>query len=185
MVRPNDKNRAKRRPSRDSSPRQASFRVIHEDDDVIVVDKPPGMLSATPQGSRETSVFRVLRYKYRDEGPESDRGMWIIHRLDRDASGLLVFAKSRRAFTWLKEDFRARRVQRRYLALAEGVWPQNASREGSVQSFLRETRKGIVESVQPDRASEDAPGMIDDQARLAVSHYRVLESGQGHSLFEV
>ncbi len=163
---------------------QPSFRIVYEDADVLVVDKPPGMLSATPQGRREDSVLSLLRERFGDDVKRRrESGLWIIHRLDRDASGLLVFARSRQAFSWLKEDFRARRVRRQYHAVTEGAQREDEPARGGFQSFLKEGPAGRVECVEPDRTGDAAPAPGEDRAKLAVSFYEVLLTGQGRTLF--
>ncbi len=175
--------RAKGGPRGDHSRTGPSFTIVHEDDDLVVVDKPPGLLSATPPGSDEPSVFRMLQEALRSKSKE--RAVWIIHRLDREASGLLVFARTENAFRWLKEDFRARRVERRYLALIEGHLPPPTGDEGLFQSFLREDRFGHVHSVSPQRGAPQSPTQEDDLARLAVTWWKPLASGKDHSLLSL
>ncbi|MEX2218965.1 MAG: pseudouridine synthase [Phycisphaerales bacterium] len=93
--------------------------VIHEDRDLVVVDKPPGLLSSGLPGEDRDNLFDLVKAHVR--GPKNRPArVWIIHRLDKEASGLLVFAKTEKAFEWLKEDFRAKRVHRLYVAVVEG-----------------------------------------------------------------
>ncbi|MFM9996082.1 MAG: pseudouridine synthase [Phycisphaerales bacterium] len=92
---------------------------MHEDASVIVVDKPPGLLTANMPGESRESVFDALKELARERGGRQAR-VHIIHRLDKEASGLLVFAKTEAALHALKEDFRARRAHRLYLAVIEG-----------------------------------------------------------------
>lgn len=177
-------------------------RIVHEDDDLIVIDKPTGLVTADPrpvQGHRVAgttrSLFDALKQYFRSPGKrgsgrpraEEARGappppVWVIHRLDKEASGLVVFAKSQRAFNWLKEDFRSKRVRRRYLALAEGEVGAPGS-EGTCQSLMRDEEAGESHHRKPRgsaplRAGRDGPG------KLAVTHYRVLGTGYGRTLLE-
>jgi 23S rRNA pseudouridine1911/1915/1917 synthase len=162
---------------------EPALRIVHEDDDLLVVEKPAGLLSATPRGSDEPSLFRAVQAHV--GGGPAQRRIWIIHRLDREASGLMVFARSEAAFHWLKEDLRARRVERRYLALVEGVVAEPEGGEGLLQSFLREDRLGHVRSVRAAREPERGPDPRRDEARLAVTAYRVRGRGPTHSLLEL
>jgi 23S rRNA-/tRNA-specific pseudouridylate synthase/SAM-dependent methyltransferase len=179
---------------------------VHEDEHVLVVDKPAGMLSAAAPGGREArepNVFAALRAHVR-AAPGARRGgrgegreLWIIHRLDRAASGLLVFAKSERAFGMLKEDLRARRLERSYLAVVEGEIGagQGGPASGSVRSFVRETKSGRVVSILPERFRGTTPGPDtsrrrggaedEEEARLAVTHWKRVAAGRGRSLVEV
>jgi len=197
-----DKPPPRRRPSPDA-PAQGRGRaprprltIVYEDDDLLVADKPVGMPTAVPPGAgapRHT-LFELVKehVKRRAVGRA---GAWVIHRLDSEVSGLVVFAKSHRAFEWLKEDLRSRRVQREYLALVEGVFePEPGSRAGrgptvgTIQTMLVETPDGRVRVLAPG-ARGAAPArerpLSDDEPRHAVTHYEVLGAGQEHSLLRI
>lgn len=109
-----------------------SIRILHEDDDLIVLEKPAGLataVQATRPGtpSREPTLLEfVKRHLKRRRGRSAPR-VGIIHRLDKEATGLVLFSKSERAYEWLKEDFRARRVERIYAALVEGMMPDESA----------------------------------------------------------
>ena len=128
-------------------------RLVHEDEDLLVVDKPTGLVTAPMPGagdattSEAPSVFAVVKRYVRSKKRRNARA-WIVHRLDKEASGLLVFAKNETAFEWLKEDFRARRVHRIYVAVVETEFPESAT-TGTIQNFLGENERGIMQSVSP------------------------------------
>jgi RluA family pseudouridine synthase len=152
-------------------------RLVYEDTDLLVVDKPPGLLTADPTRTTTDTLFDLLKEYIRRGRPGGKRPrptqarVWVIHRLDKDASGLLVFARSERAFQVIKEDFRAKRVHRLYLAVAEGiVGPPGHS--GTHQSFLHEDFRGLVKSIEPSKFR----GVPGEAAKLAVTHYRVIAS---------
>jgi 23S rRNA-/tRNA-specific pseudouridylate synthase/SAM-dependent methyltransferase len=92
--------------------------IVHEDDEILVVEKPPGLLTANMPGETRDSLFDTVKEYARRKNRRAKA--WIIHRLDKEASGLLVFGKTERAFAWLKEDFKTKRVHRIYLAVVEG-----------------------------------------------------------------
>ncbi|HMS16339.1 MAG TPA: pseudouridine synthase [Planctomycetota bacterium] len=187
MARPNFHQRPKRPKAFPKAPESLDWNpervVLYEDQDILVADKPPGWLSATPEGSKENSLFGFLRHYARQQG----KPCFILHRLDRSASGLLVFALSERGFGWLKEDFRARSLDRSYLAVAEGIvkGDQEQGRRGTIQSFLREDMKGRVHVVQPRRMGAEDPTARDDAARLAVTHYEVIARGANSTLLRI
>ena len=164
--------------------------IVYEDDDLVVVDKPAGLLSATPPGGTEPGLFEILKKRAGPRARGTAQRVWIVHRLDRDASGLLVFAKNERSFHWLKDDLRARRIGRVYLALLEGeISAAGGERaKGSaawqtVQSFLVDDARGVVRSsTEPPRGRAAAD---EEAAELAVTHYRVLATGNGHTLVSV
>src|SRR5689334_14053583 len=72
------------------------LQIAHEDAEVIVVDKPPGLLTASPKGEDRDNLFDLVKEHVR--GKKKPTKVWIIHRLDKEASGLLVFAKSEKAY---------------------------------------------------------------------------------------
>jgi len=161
---------ADRRYAPHSRPRPHNgFAVIYEDRDLLVVDKAPEMLTvATERGERYTLAECVNQYVRRSGG---GRGAFLVHRLDRGVSGLLVFGKSREMEQLLRDQFAARKPARRYVALVAGR-PRTA--EGEFRSYLA-TDKAL------NRYSTDDH----EVGQLAVTHYRVLEPLIDTTLVEV
>lgn len=181
------------------------LRVIHDDAEVIVVEKPPGLLTSNMPGERRPSVFDALKDLARTRGGRRAR-VYIVHRLDREASGLLVFAKSEKALHWLKEDLRSRRMHRLYVAVLEGeahaAEPGGPPASGTIQSYMTEEGEdGLARSIPigdvalegrrmraarppAPRGAGRAPPLR-DEPRLAVTHYRVLGAGQGRTLVQL
>jgi 23S rRNA pseudouridine1911/1915/1917 synthase len=97
---------------------------VHEDEDLLVVDKPPGLLTVATERERERTAYRLLFDYAAGQVGRTPRGMpprlFIVHRLDRETSGLLVFAKSAAVKRRLQEQFAARTVERGYVAVVEG-----------------------------------------------------------------
>ena len=132
--------------------------LIHEDDYLMIVNKPPGLLTSTvPTETRPTALAIISRYLYETD-PEAHLG--LIHRLDRDASGLLVFSKTPKVFTSLKHQFYKHSVRREYLAITRGV---PTPLEGRITSFLVEQADGTV-------CSTFKPG----SGQKAVTDYKTL-----------
>ena len=144
-------------------------RIVFEDKDLIVADKPPGLLTvATEKEKEKTLYFRLMHY-LREKSRGRER-VFIVHRLDRDVSGLLVFAKSEDAKLTLQKNWT--RFEKFYVAVVEGAPPQ---KEGTIHTFLSEDALGnITSSDQPSRDAKDA-----------VTHYRVLQSSNRYSLLEI
>lgn len=143
--------------------------VLHEDNDVIVVLKANGLLTVATERERDTTAQAYLNvYLGQKRGEER---IQVVHRLDRETSGVLVFAKNAFAREQLKEQFAAHTVDRVYIALVEG---QMDPEEGTYRSFLKERRDLKMVSVdeQPD-------------AKYAVTHYRTLSTNGRYSLLEV
>ncbi len=134
------------------------FGITFEDQHLIVVEKPAGLLTVeTSRGGEETLFGDLGRYLSR--GPRITRPPFVVHRLDRDTSGILVFGKTRRIADALIEQFKARKPEREYVAIVAGQLPDDA---GTFRSFLA-TSKELREY------STTTPG----EGKLAVTHYRV------------
>ncbi|MBL8963519.1 MAG: methyltransferase domain-containing protein [Phycisphaeraceae bacterium] len=189
-------------------------RVVHVDEDVIVVDKPTGLVTAPMPGTpehddpdlRERSVFGVVKRHVKDLRRTRGTRVWVIHRLDKEASGLLVFAVSDRAFEQLKEEFRTKRAHRLYMAVVEGEisistpalpgrTPAPAS--GIIRSSLAEGPDGLMRSIDESRARPRGasrrpgpvpgfgPGPSPGAGQNAVTHWRVAGVGNGRTLVQL
>lgn len=146
------------------------FGILHEDADVIVVDKPSGLLTmATDREKEKTLYWEITEYAKRSS-PDGRGRVFVVHRLDRDTSGLVVFAKHPKAKHFLQENWG--NAVKRYYAVVEGT-PRPAS--GEMRSRLVESESGRVYSV-------DGPT---EGAKIAVTRYSVIESKGGHSLLDV
>jgi 23S rRNA pseudouridine1911/1915/1917 synthase len=150
---------------------RAGLRILFEDDDVMVLDKPAGLLSV-PLDARDAAVS-LLEQVEDYLRPRGKLRPLVVHRIDRDTSGLVVFAKHLRAQRALKDQFRRREPERVYWAAVYGV-PEPAA--GTWRDRL----------VWDERASiqkQTRPG--DPQGMDAICEYRVLERFAGTSLIEV
>lgn len=144
--------------------------LLHEDQDILVVDKPSGLLSVATEGERTRTAYRLLRDWVAARGPAGAR-LFIVHRLDRETSGLIVFAKTVSAKRALQSQFAARSVERVYVALVEGVPP---TMEGTLTSRLTEDRSLRVRPTSDRRAG-----------REAITRYRVVARRREGSLLEL
>ena len=145
------------------------FRIVHEDEDLLVVDKPAGLLTSTVPGERRPTLLAAVRQYVASRDPRARVG--LIHRLDRDAAGLLVFSKSDPAYHSLKTQFFHHDVERMYLAVTSGV-PE--PRAGRIESRLEERADGTVYTT-----TSHAKG------QRAVTHYEVLAAEKGRALVRV
>ena len=139
---------------------QVSFPILHEDDDLIVVLKPPGLLTSTTARERRPTLAAKLRDYLTAIQPSARLG--VIHRLDRDASGLLVFTKNGAAYANLKQQFFHHTVDRVYTAVIEGV---PTPREGRIENFLMELPDGRVVRVQDPK-----------RGRRSVTEYQTIKT---------
>ena len=145
------------------------FPILYEDRDILVIDKPAGLLTIANEKEKVRTAYHMLT-DYVQQESKFGR-VFVVHRLDRDTSGVVLFAKNEETKRAFQEDWDARVLRRGYRALVEGV-PQPP--EGEVRSFLRETRTHLVYSGAPGR-----------DAKEAVTLYRTLASGGGYALLEI
>lgn len=144
---------------------------IFEDGDLIVVDKPAGLLTvATNRESVDTLFVRLNEFLGERRGARPERAH-VVHRLDRETSGLVLFAKNQAAKRALQDAWPA--VEKFYLAIVRG---QPSQPEGTISNYLNEHPKSLKVTCR-DRPS---PG-----ARLATTHYRALETRGRRTLVEV
>jgi 23S rRNA pseudouridine1911/1915/1917 synthase len=144
--------------------------VVYEDEHVLVVDKPAGM-TVHPGAGRSSSTLAGQLLTLGARGGDDPERPGIVHRLDRETSGLLVAARSESAFEALQAAIRAREVERRYLALVKG---RPRSRTGRIDAPIGRDRR------DPTRRSLDT-----EEPRDAVSRFEIVESMREHSLLDV
>ena len=149
--------------------RAKRLKIIFEDADLLVVDKPAGLLTSTVPRERRPTLLAMVREYVAAREPRARVG--LIHRLDRDASGLLVFSKNNLAYQSLKTQFFHHSVEREYLALTDGV-PN--PREGKIESRLEERADGTVYSTRDPR-----------KGQRAVTYFEVIEHNRKHALVRV
>jgi len=146
----------------------AALVLVHEDDDLLVVDKPPGLLTIATESERARTAYRLL-FDYVARQRAGTR-LFVVHRLDRETSGLLVFAKSAGVKRALQEQFAARTVERVYVAIVEG----------RVRSDTGTLRGRVAEDPRTLRVRA-ARG----RGREAITEYRVLERRARSTLLEL
>ena len=150
-------------------PEEMELRIAYEDEHLVVVDKPAGLVvHPAPGHATGTLVHGLLAHDV--AGGDEDRP-GIVHRLDRDTSGLMVVARSDEAYRRLQELVRRRELERHYLALVVG---KPRSRAGRIEAPIGRDRR------EPMRHSLDT-----DTPRDAVTHFEVLELFPRHTLLDV
>ena len=141
--------------------RHPKLRVIYEDDALIVVEKKNGLLTVPVKAdSKETTVFSILKEYVRKQSHRNT--VHVVHRLDRETSGLLVFAKSPELQEYMRTYWRQLVTKRSYVALVEGKLEKN---EGKITSWLTEDSRTALVSSSP----------VDNGGQLAITNYKVLK----------
>ncbi len=146
--------------------------IVFENDDLLVVNKPAGMVVHPAAGhARGTLVNAVLGYDPEIEGIGGEERPGVVHRLDKETSGLIVLAKNERAHRWLQDQFRLRNVEKTYLALVDGKPPTPS---GRVETFIGRDPKNRKRMAVVSKT----------KGREAISEYKTLESFEKHTLLE-
>lgn len=145
-------------------------KLVYEDDHILVINKGYGLLSMASDREREETAYNIMREYLKWKDPRNK--LFIVHRLDRDTSGLMVMAKSVEAKEGLQHNWNNMVLERTYVAVVEGEPEQP---EGMVRSYLLENSKHEVYSSQ-----DPASG-----GQLAVTRYNTLRKGNGYTLLAV
>jgi 23S rRNA pseudouridine1911/1915/1917 synthase len=147
----------------------SGVRIFFEDGAILVVDKPPNLLSIASEAEQEKTAYYQLTNHVRQGNPMARGRVWIVHRLDRETSGLMIFAKTPEAKEFLQDHWES--TEKRYEAVVEGRLRDS---EGTFESDLDETNPFKVFSVRPNELT-----------RHAITHYRVIGCSASRSLVEL
>ncbi len=154
-------------------PENIKLDIIYEDDDILVVNKPKNMLTHPTSKEITGTLVNALLYKYGYEGLSDINGIMrpgIVHRLDRNTSGLLMIAKNNKAHEFLTEQIKNKTAKRNYLAVIGGNLDKN---EGTIDApILRNPNK-------PEKMT------VIESGKPSVTHYRVIENFKGYSYVEL
>jgi RluA family pseudouridine synthase len=159
--------------------RLPKLNIIHEDRDILVVAKPPGLLTSTVPREPRPTLLAMVREYMQIKSPDAQVG--LIHRLDKDAGGLLVFSKNNPAYQSLKSQFFHHTVTRVYTAIVEG---RLSPPKGTIRSRLIERADGTVYSTRKHAAGQTAETdyevLSKDKARMIVKV--TLQTGRKHQV---
>lgn len=164
-------------------PEEVDFGVLHEDESLLVVDKPPGLVVHPGTGRITGTLAAGLLHRYPDlAGIGADDRWGLVHRLDKDTSGALLVARSAEAFTDLTGQLRRREVKRTYAALVEG---EMAAATGTIEAPIgrdpaRPTRRAVTPTGKPARTHYETVRFWSDAdvTLLEVT----LETGRTHQI---
>lgn len=143
--------------------------ILYEDQEIIVIDKPAGLLTMGSERDKSRTAHSILNNYIRKGNAKSRNRVYIVHRLDRDTSGILIFAKSEQARQYLQENWTE--TEKKYLAVVHG---RLTPREGTIISFLAENSAYAVYST-----SDPVRG------KLSRTGYITLKEANGLSLLEI
>jgi 23S rRNA pseudouridine1911/1915/1917 synthase len=145
------------------------YSIIYEDQHLIVIDKSAGLLSMATDSEKRATAFSLLSRHVKKQDP--DNKIFIVHRLDRETSGLMIFAKSEEIKDRLQESWNDTILERTYVAVVEGMVEQQ---EGVITSYLWEDKNYTMHSSQ-----------IPGKGQKAVTNYSVVRQNESYSLLKV
>ncbi len=152
---------------RDAAPEHLGLKIVHLDDAIVVIDKPAGLLSMGSDREKQRTAHRILNDYLKLLVKSRLQQAFIVHRLDRETSGLLLFARSAAIQEELQSNWKL--VTKRYFAVVEGV-PANP--QATLTDRLVESKSMLVHRVSQG-------------GEIAVTHYRVIAAHAGRSLLEI
>jgi len=155
------------RPAKKRQPR--GLPILHEDQDILVVAKPAGLLTIGTDREKARTAHYLLNDYVRKGDPKSRHRVYVVHRLDKDTSGILLFAKSEQAKHFLQEHWP--QTEKHYLAIVHG---RLTPKEATITSYLAENAAQKVYST-PDPA----------KGKLSHTAYKVMQEGKGLSLVDI
>lgn len=145
------------------------FSIMFEDEHMIVIDKHAGILSIATKGEKEITAYNFLSKHVKFEDPTNK--IFIVHRLDRETSGLMIFAKSEKVQHLFQDNWKDMVLERIYVAIVEGTFEED---EGEISSYLHENKSFVVYSDQNPI-----------NGKKAVTHFKVMKSNQNLTMLEV
>lgn len=153
-------------------PEDIPLDIIYEDSDIIVVNKGPDMVVHPAHGNYSGTLVNALLYHTKElSGINGDIRPGIVHRLDKDTSGIIVVAKNDAAHENLAKMFKEKNLEKTYMCIAKGIFKD---KEGRLETFIGRDPK--------DRKKM---AVVEENGKLAISNYKVLDESKNHSLVEV
>ena len=144
-------------------PEEIPLEIIYEDNDVLVINKPAGMVVHPGHGNYSGTLLNALVYHFENLPMNRDKRPGLVHRIDKDTSGLLVIAKTEKAMTHLAEQFFMKTSSRTYIAL---VWGNLNEDQATIEGHIgRDPKNRLRMKVFPEG----------DAGKAAITHYEVME----------
>ncbi|HLV40425.1 RluA family pseudouridine synthase [Xanthomarina sp.] len=147
------------------TPENIPLNIVYEDDDLLVVNKEPGMVVHPGHGNYSGTLINALIYHFDNLPNNSSNRPGLVHRIDKDTSGLLVIAKNEEAMTHLAKQFFDKTSQREYVAI---VWGNMEEDEGTIEGHIGRHPKNRLQNTV-------FFGDDEDKGKPAVTHYKVIE----------
>jgi 23S rRNA pseudouridine1911/1915/1917 synthase len=145
------------------------LKIVFEDEDIIIVNKPAGLLTISTSKEKNKTLFHALSLHVKKADP--DNKIFIVHRLDRETSGILLFAKNERVKTKLQKNWNETVIERRYVALVEGK--------------VKEAKKTILSYLKESKALKVHSSQNPTYGDKAVTNYELIEHLKNSSMLDI
>lgn len=148
---------------------RSNLPIIYEDEEIIVINKPSGLLSVASDNEKGSTAYRMLS-DYVQQKDKHNR-VFVVHRLDEDTSGVLMIAKNPKIQEALQNNWNEIVTKRGYYAIVEGKMPE---KQGTIKSYLKKNSQNMMYSSK--KAGD---------GQLAITHYKVMKENDNYSLLDV
>lgn len=149
--------------------RVSKLKILYEDDELIVINKPAGLLTIATDKEKEQTAYRLMMDYVREENPKNR--VFVVHRLDKETSGVLLFSKIENLKDLLQDRWNDLVQTREYIAICEGIFNK---KEGTRVSYLLPTKTNLM-------FSSHKP----NDGQKAITHYQVIEENEEYSILKV
>lgn len=155
-------------PSNKTKKEKVPLEILYEDEELIVINKPSGLLSIESDDEKTNTAYALLT-DYVQQKDKNAR-IFIVHRIDKDTSGVLVVAKNEKIKNQLQHNWQKIVLKREYIAICEGIFTK---KQGTIKSYLKSNVNNLMYSTK------------DPSGQLAITHYQVLKESNKYSLVDV
>lgn len=142
--------------------------ILYEDDGIIVVNKPSGLLSISTLKEKEKTMYHLVSDYIKKNNPKNR--IFIVHRLDKDTSGIIMFCKSEKLKNIFQDNWDSLVKTREYIAIVEG---NDIKESGTIKTFLKENSRMLVYATNKEDGKE------------AITHYKIIKQNQKYTMLEV
>ena len=168
-------------------PRDIPLSVVYETEEVVFIDKPQGMVVHPAKGNYENTMVQALLFRYQNlehAFPANFERPGIVHRLDKDTSGIIVVAKNVRAHQFLADQFKRKRVHKVYLAIIKGRLGKSS---GRIDTYIVRDPRNRKRFIAQDRSGEkkEHPSAIKTSGKRAITEFKVLKQWENFSLVKL
>lgn len=147
--------------------KNSDLKIIHEDNDILVVEKPSGLLTISTKNEKEKTLYHLVS-DYVKKNNKKNR-IFVIHRLDKDTSGIVMFAKNEKIKNMYQDNWNEIVKKRKYYAIVDGI----VKKSGVVESYLKEDKNYNVYSTK------------DKNGKFAKTEYKVIKSNEKYTLLDI